>query len=135
MTATPAWYDQCPYIWRGGNYQAQEVTGMARRPEPVTDLIGPAVEQTLAALDLKPEDTAAAQLARRIAATIDDTPPGEERGKTLWHLAPQLLAALKELGATPAARAALTAQKPTDGQTPKSALAALRDAHRATRGA
>ncbi len=98
---------------------------MARRPEPVTDLIGPAVEQTLAALNLTPADTAAAQLARRLAATIDDTPPGEARGKTLWHLAPQLLAALTALGATPAARAALT-QKPTDGQAPKSPLAALR---------
>lgn len=96
--------------------------------QPADRLLAPALEQTLAALALKPEDAAAAQLARRLAATIDAAPAGEERGKTLWHLAPQLLTTLKELGATPAARAALT-KAITNEPKPVSALEELRAAH------
>lgn len=63
--------------------------------------VSDAVEATVAALPLKPQDEAAVALAVRYAAAIDDG-DGD-----LARLGPPLLAALTALGATPAARAAI----------------------------
>ena len=67
-------------------------------------LILAAVRETLAALDLGPEDAAAAKLAETIAANMDASTDGVYVSR--W-LAPELLKVLAELGATPAARAAI----------------------------
>ncbi len=87
-------------------------------------LLKPAVADTIAALDLKPEDTAAAVLARRYAKAIDD---GD--GDALSWLGPKLLAVLEQLGATPAARAKLKGRPAPDGKPNR--LSQLRDARRA----
>lgn len=105
-----------------------------------------AVDETLANLDLSPQDAALAQLARRYAATIDraeaisaqaakipfdpDSAEAVEQLRkkvsaqvTMADLGPKLLAALDALGATPKARAA--AGKPPPAGT-GSKLTALR---------
>lgn len=89
-------------------------------------LLAPAVAETIAALDLAPEDTAAVRLTLQHAATIDacDNPEWAMR----W-LAPLLLDALEALGATPAARARLKGGKPKDAAPNR--LHALRAARRA----
>ena len=74
-------------------------------PRPADELLSPAIAETLAALDLKPEDAAAAQLARRYAAAIDAA--RDPAWAARW-LSPLLLDALCALGATPASRHALT---------------------------
>lgn len=97
------------------------------------DLLAPAVAETVAALQVAPEDAAAVRLAQRYAATIDraaeiaadldEIPPEDydtekliralrakvEAQAVLAELGPKLLAALEALGATPAARAKLKA--------------------------
>ena len=75
---------------------------------PVRDadeLLAPAVAETLAALDLGPEHAAARKLAERYADVIDKA--RDPAWSARW-IGPLLLQALTELGATPAARAALT---------------------------
>ena len=84
-------------------------------------LLTPAVTETIAALDLKPEDTAAATLARRYAKAID----GGDSDTLSW-LGPKLLAVLEQLGATPAARAKAKGGKPADDKPNR--LQALRNA-------
>lgn len=92
------------------------------------DLLAPAVEETLAALELVDADAALVRLARSYAAAIDDAavladaldgmPRDDEdierlvrvleakvRAQTVLEtFGPKLLAALSALGATPAAR-------------------------------
>jgi hypothetical protein len=63
------------------------------------ELLLPTVQHTIANLTLRPEDSAAATLAERYAATIDANP------EQLKDLGPRLLATLEALGATPRARA------------------------------
>ena len=70
-------------------------------PRNAADLLAPAVEATLQALELGPADAAAAQLARRYARAIDQA--RDPAWAARW-LAPPLLDALVQLGATPAAR-------------------------------
>lgn len=70
-------------------------------------LLVPAVAETIRALATKPEDIAAAKLAGQYAAAIDAAPV-EDRADVLKSLGPALLACLTALGATPAARAAVT---------------------------
>lgn len=89
-----------------------------------SELLGPAVAGTLAALTLKPEDAAAAKLAQRYAAAIDTAGAPAE---ILDKLGPKLLAALESLGATPAARARLKEGRPASARP--GGLAALRQAH------
>jgi len=89
-------------------------------------LLGPAVAQTIAALDLGEEDTAAVQLAHQYARCID------EHHDTAWAMrwiAPLLHDVLESLGATPAARARLKGGKPAPDATPNR-LHALRAARR-----
>jgi hypothetical protein len=100
----------------------------------VTDtenLLVPAVNQTIDALDLKPEDAAAVKLAQRYAAAIDDSVfdgPRAHASAMRW-IAPQLLAVLESLGATPLARTRLA--KASDGDGTPNRLQQLRDARRA----
>ena len=76
------------------------------------DLLGPAVEETLAALDLGERDQAAAQLARRYAAVID---AARDPACAARWLAPLLLDCLASLRATPMSRAK---DKPATPQGP-----------------
>lgn len=82
-------------------------------------LILPDVRETLARLELSPEDAAAGQLARRYAAAIDAaiTP-----ADVLNDLGPKLLAVLEALGATPRARAAVVKSQQPAGPSKLSAL-------------
>ena len=75
----------------------------------------PAVCETIAVLKLDPDgqDAAAAKLAQRYARLIDEASDAKQANVLRW-LGPELLKVLAELGATPAARAAL---KPKGAKT------------------
>jgi hypothetical protein len=60
-----------------------------------------AVRETLAALDLKPVDRAAAVLARKYAKLIDEA---DDLASAMDRYGPRLFACLESLGATPASR-------------------------------
>ena len=85
-----------------------------------------AVAETLNALDLTDEDTAAKALAVHYAEVIDDS---RDQAWAMRWIAPGLLDVLEQLGATPAARSRLKGGKPADA--PVSQLAKLRAAKRA----
>ena len=89
-----------------------------------SELLWPAVAETLASLDLAPEHAAAAKLAKRYAQVIDETT--DQKWAMRW-LGPLLLQALSELGATPQAKNAL--EKGVKAQiAPPTGLAKLRAA-------
>ncbi|MEC3975095.1 terminase small subunit [Amycolatopsis sp. H20-H5] len=71
----------------------------------VAGLLVTAVAETVAGLEISPEDRAVVKLAAAYAEQIDDADPAE-RADVLEKLGPRLLAALDALGATPKARAA-----------------------------
>jgi hypothetical protein len=73
------------------------------------ELLSPAVAETLAALDLKPEDAAAAKLAERYAAIID---AARDPAWAMRWLAPLLADALTALQATPMSRKAVKPSPP-----------------------
>ena len=89
-----------------------------------SELLWPAVSETLTQLDLGSEHAAAKKLAQRYAQVID------QHSDAAWcarWIFPLLLDCLSELGATPAARARLTkGGKPADGKPNR--LAQLRAA-------
>ncbi len=89
-------------------------------------LLAPAVERTLAKLELGAVDDAVATLAQRYAAAIDQAEDGDE---VLADLGPKLLAALQQLIATPAARSKVKRGGEGDRAGP-SQLQALRQARR-----
>jgi len=91
-----------------------------------SELLWPAVAQTLSQLDLTDADAAAAKLAQRYSQVIEQH---EDQAWALRWIGPLLLDALEQLGATPAARARLKGGKPADA--PVSQLAKLRAARRA----
>jgi hypothetical protein len=91
--------------------------------QPADNLIAPAVNETLNQLDLSEADAAAAALAKRYAAAIDEA---INPHVVLDDLGPKLLAVLESLGATPKARAAIQKGASSSGQTTK--LSALRAA-------
>jgi hypothetical protein len=94
-----------------------------------SELIYPAVAETIAGLGLLGQDSAAAKLAQRYAKVIDGALESGPKVyfATLRWLGPELLKVLTELGATPAARAALT--KHVKPKEPKAGgLATLRAA-------
>jgi hypothetical protein len=70
-------------------------------PRDPDELLLPAVEETLTALELSESDSAAAQMARRYAAVIDAA--SDPAWAARW-LSPLLLDCLIQLGATPASR-------------------------------
>lgn len=78
-------------------------------PRDADELLAPAVEETIQALELGDGDQAAAQLARRYAKVIDEA---SNPAYAMRWIAPLLLSALTELQATPAARARAPARKP-----------------------
>jgi hypothetical protein len=122
---------------------------------PAEELLAPVVEESIAALSIKPEDAAVVRLARRYAATIDagrelaaligrawdELEPDDQDGRkrlavieaqladraVMADLGPKLLAALAALGATPAARLKAKGGEPARGP---SRLQILREARR-----
>jgi hypothetical protein len=79
-----------------------------------SELLWPAVAETLAALDLPSEHAAAKKLAQRYAQVIDQA---TDQAWAMRWIAPLLLDALTELGATPQAKAALEkGVKPADAK-------------------
>jgi hypothetical protein len=72
-----------------------------------SELLYPAVCETIASLELDSKDAAAVKLARQYARTIDEQPPGKLYAGTIRWLGPELQKILESLGATPAARAAI----------------------------
>jgi hypothetical protein len=97
-------------------------------PCPAGELLLPAVDEALAALDdLGPEHAAARKLAQRYAKVIDEA---KDPAWAMRWIGPPLLACLAELGATPAARAALTKGAKAAAQGPNRL-----DQLRASRGA
>lgn len=92
-----------------------------------SELLWPAVRETLTQVDQGSEFAAARKLAQRYAQIIDDA--RNEAWAARW-LMPLLLDCLTELGVTPASKAALTkGAKPADA--PVSQLAKLRAARKA----
>jgi hypothetical protein len=91
-----------------------------------SDLLWPAVAETLASLDLRPDDAAARKLAQRYAQVIDGLPDRDEYTTERAHdqawalrwIGPLLLDCLTQLGATPASRAAITKMTSTGKSTP-----------------
>jgi hypothetical protein len=93
----------------------------------VDKLLWPAVQETLAALGKLSEDSAARKLAQRYAQAIDATPDAKQASVLRW-LGPELLKLLESLGATPAARAALTKGKSAPGKDkPRTQLEIMRE--------
>ena len=90
-----------------------------------SELLWPAVAETLSQLDLKPEDAAARKAVQRYSQIIDECV--DQRWAARWLL-PLLLDALDALGATPAARARLKTGK--QASAPVNQLAKLRAARR-----
>jgi hypothetical protein len=109
-------------------FRARQRAALEADPDaPLRDadeLLSPAIAETLAALDLKPEDAAAARLAEVLAVTIDRARSQEWAAR--W-LAPELLRVLAALEATPASR-------PQQEQAPAapSGLNQFRSVHRKT---
>ena len=92
-----------------------------------SELLWPAVAETLSQLDVKGSEYAAARkLAQRYAQVIDGA---EDEAWAMRWIGPLLLDALEQLGATPAARARLKGGK--QGDAPVSQIAKLRAARRA----
>ena len=83
--------------------RARRAAGLAEAPglRDAGDLLAPAVEASIGALELGGRDAAAAQLARRYAQVIDQA---ESPAVALRALGPLLLRVLVALRAAPAAR-------------------------------
>lgn len=81
---------------------------------PYSEHLYPAVCETVDALDLDPggRDAAAVKLAKQYARTIDEADPGKAYASAIRWIGPELQRVLEALGATPAARAALTRTTP-----------------------
>lgn len=90
-------------------------------------LLWPAVQETLAALGQLSEDSAARKLAQRYAQAIDATSDAKQASVLRW-LGPELLRVLESLGATPAARAAMTKGSKKPGDDNPNRLQQLRSA-------
>jgi hypothetical protein len=91
-----------------------------------SELLWPAVAETLATLDLGPEHAAAKKLAQRYAQVIDEA---KDQGWAMRWIGPLLLDSLTALGATPTAKAALS-RGVTSGNAPEDPLEALRRSRR-----
>lgn len=94
-----------------------------------SELLWPAVAETIASLDLQPEDAAARRLAQRYAQVIDGLPDrgegtSERAHDQAWGLrwmGPLLLDCLTALGATPASRAQIRKMTGGGGDSPANA--------------
>jgi hypothetical protein len=88
-----------------------------------SELLWPAVQESLASLGLTSDDAAARRLAQRYAQVIDSMPDktvgnAPDQAWALRWIGPLLLDALRELRATPAARAQATPATPAPGSAP-----------------
>jgi hypothetical protein len=94
-----------------------------------SELLYPAAYATVMSLDIDRDgkDGAAAKLALQYARTIDEAPPGKAYAAAIRWLGPELLKVLAELGATPAARAAM--KKTVKPDAKPNGLQGLRAAH------
>jgi hypothetical protein len=72
-----------------------------------SELLGPAVEASIAALELAERDAAAAMLARQYATVIDRA---QDTAWALRYIGPLLLKSLESLQATPSTRRARPAK-------------------------
>ena len=104
--------------------------------KPADDFLEYAVRDTISALELTEADEAAKQLAIRYAKVIDlALIDGAGRPDTvLWHLGPELLRALEALGATPAARSAIS-HAVKGGEKPATAAVSWLEQQRESRAA
>lgn len=100
----------------------------AAGPRDADELLGPAIAETLAALDLGDEHAAAAKIAEHYATVIDRAK--DQAWAARW-IGPLLLG---ELGATPAARAKLTKNPNRLGGTGPTRISELRRVHRQQTG-
>jgi len=93
-----------------------------------SELLWPAVAETLSQLDLGSEHAAAKKLAQRYAQVIDES---KDQTYALRWIGPELLKALDALGATPAAKAQIDklTKKDGPGDGKPNGLARLRAAH------
>lgn len=96
------------------------------------ELLAPAVAETLSKLDPGPDDAAVAKLAELYAQVIDELPAKAPRGypNRAWGMrwiGPLLLECLVQLGATPAARAAIAKSAKSGKDKPKTQLDMLRE--------
>lgn len=109
--------------------EAEDAAQVALRP--ADDLLTPAIEATIDALDLDDQHGAAAQLARQYARTIDRAK--DQAWAARW-IGPLLLDALEQLGATPAAKARLSKTGRTPARTPgPNTIQRLRSEHQTAR--
>lgn len=101
------------------------LAGIAERGQSV---MTEAFDETVAALDTKDEDKALITSGRRIAERIDSAAAsGDQLAETkALYLLPHLMNILRELGATPAARADLKAQAKNGDTDKRAKLQALR---------
>lgn len=113
--------------------QAQKLSEARVRLAGIADrgasVLTDAYDATVAALpDKKPEDDALIASGRRIAERIDTSAAtGDALAETkALYLLPHLMNILRELGATPAARADLKAQAPNGNNEKRAKLHALR---------
>lgn len=106
--------------------RARRAASIEADPEaPLRDadeLLAPAVEGTLANLELKPENQAAAQLARQYARVIDQA---RDPAYALRWIGPLLQDVLVSLQATPASRGKAEPPRPR-GPSPLDELRAMR---------
>lgn len=105
--------------------QRQRLLG---RPDTPEDGVLAAFERTVAALALRPEDEALVESGRTFARQVDYAVrhlTGADVTKALYLL-PHIINVLRELGATPAARAEVTAAAKAP---PVDELAAFREVH------
>lgn len=82
----------------------------------VSDLLWPAVSETLASLELGSEDAAAKKCAQRLAQNIDAM---TDQVYAMRWLVPELLKALDALGATPDSRARISRLAKSGGDSGK----------------
>ncbi|MGO3844458.1 terminase small subunit [Agrococcus casei] len=101
------------------------LAGIAARGESI---MTESFDQTIEALATEPEDASIVASGRRIAERIDTAAAsGDATAETkALYLMPHLMNILRELGATPAARAALKAKASSGDQTKRAKLQALR---------
>jgi hypothetical protein len=85
-----------------------ESGGSGGPPRDPDELLLPDVEKSLAALELGPQDEGMAQLARRMAAAIDEA---QVPASALRWIGPELLKVLESLGGSPMARSRLPKQE------------------------
>lgn len=112
--------------------QAQKLSDARVRLAGIADrgasVLTESFDKTCASLDLKPEDEALVASGRRIAERIDTAAgTGDAMAETkALYLLPHLMNILRELGATPAARADLKAQAKNGDNEKRAKLTALR---------